>query len=193
MTEQLSQVYYNQGLELARAACLQEAVSSLIKAISYDTDNISAWNLAGLCYYRIGKFKTAGYCWAHSANRSREGNKATAYLADLKVALKETGPSFKRLYKLCADRKYRKAAAVLSKEVIPRFDSSEDLLTMFGVLRLLEGKPGLAVECWEKALTVNKRSPAALRYLDAVKQKPGYRVGWIKARLFNITQGWGSP
>jgi len=193
MTEQLSQVYYNRGLELARTACLKEAAASLMKAISYDTDNISAWNLAGLCYYRMGKYKTAGYCWAHSANRCREANKAATYLADLKMALKETGPSFNRLSKLCADKKYRHAAKVLSKEIIPRFDSSEDLLTMLGVLRLLEGKPGLAVECWEKALTVNKESPAALRYLDEIKHRTGYRFGRIKDRLFSFTKGWRNP
>ncbi len=192
MTEQLFQGYYNRGLELARAACLKEAVSSLMKAISYDQDNIAAWNLAGLCYYRMGKYKTAGYCWAHSVNRNREGNKAAAYLAELNQALKETSFSFNRLYKLCAEKNYRHAAAVLSKEIMPHFDSSEDLLTMLGVLKLLEGKPGMAVECWEKALAVNKRSAVALRYLDAVKQQPDYRFGWIKKRVFKFTQGWGN-
>ncbi len=192
MTDQLSQIYYNRGLKLSRAACLHEAATSLIKAISCDPNNISAWNLAGLCYYRMGKFKTAGYCWAHSVNRSRENNKALAYLTDLKMALQETGPAFDRLYKLCADKKYGHAAAVLKKEITPCFDAAEDLLTMLGVLRILEGKPGLAVECWEKAVAVNKRSPAALRYLKAVKQKPGYRFYRIKARLINFMRGWGS-
>lgn len=192
MIEQLSREYYNRGLELARAACLKEAVASLMKAISYDKDNIAAWNLAGLCYYRMGKYKTAGYCWTHSVNCNREGNKAIAYLAALNSVLEETGFFFGRLSKLCAEREYGHAAEVLSKAIMPRFDSAEDLLTMLGVLRLLEGKPGRAVECWEKALTVNKRSPAALRYLDAVRHKPAYRFWWIKERLFKFTKGWGN-
>ncbi len=192
MTDKLSQIYYNRGLQLSRAAFLHEAAASLIRAISYDPNNISAWNLDGLCYYRMGKFKTAGYCWAHSVNRSREGNRALAYLVDLKMALQETGPAFNRLNKLCADKKYGHAAAVLKKEIIPFFDAAEDLLTMLGILKLLEGKPGPAVECFKKAVAVNKRSPAAWRYLAVAKQKPGYRFFRIKARLINFIKGWGS-
>ncbi|MFO7953105.1 MAG: tetratricopeptide repeat protein [Bacillota bacterium] len=186
MTEHLSRIYYNRGLELAREDYPKEAVLNLRKAISYDPDNISAWNLTGLCYYRMGKFKTAGYCWAHSVNRNRETNKATDYLVDLKAAFKETGPSFNRLYKLCADRKYHQAAKILNNEIIPHFDASEDLLNMLGILRLLEGKPRMAMDCWEKALTVNKKSTAALCYLNEVKQRPGYRFGLLKDKLINF-------
>lgn len=187
MFEQLSRMYYNRGLELARAARLKEAVLSLIMAISYDRSNNYAWNLAGLCYYRMGKYTTAGYCWTTSINYGQEANKAADYLADLKTTLKETEPSFTQLNKLCAGKKYRHAAEVLSKEIIPRFDRSDHLLTLLGILRVLEGKPGLAVECWEEALTVNKMSPDALRYLLAVKHKPGSRFEWIKNTLYKLT------
>ncbi len=192
MTDQLSRIYYNKGLELSREACLHEAAASLIKAVSYDPNHIAAWNLTGLCYYRMGKFKTAGYCWAHSVNCTRENNKALGYLADLKLALQKTGPAFDRLYKLCAEKKYGQATAVLKKDIMPCFDAAEDLLTMLGILQLLEGKPGPAVECWEKALVINRNSPAAWRYLAAVKQKPGYRYLWIKSRLINFMRGWFS-
>lgn len=98
MFKNLSHSYYNRGLKLAREKEIGPAIRSLSKAVQYNSDNIKAWNLAGLCYYRLGKYKMAEYCWNNGtryrpkfvANRGDDGlgayetnvNEANAYGAN---------------------------------------------------------------------------------------------------------------
>ncbi|MDD4113491.1 MAG: hypothetical protein PHC56_10755, partial [Herbinix sp.] len=66
MTNNLSYHYYNIGLERARNNEITHAVDALSIAVALKDDNIPAWNLLGLCYYRLGKLPTAEYCWITS-------------------------------------------------------------------------------------------------------------------------------
>ncbi len=186
MIENLSRLYYNRGLALARNNCLDEALANLIKAIGYDRKYIPAWNLAGLCYYRTGNFKTAAICWNQSVKRTQNDNAASYYLADLRSALEKTDLSFNRLNQLCKTRQYRQAGTVLIKDIIPHFDASEKLLSMLGIISLLCYKPLVAAKHWKRALEINQNSATALRYIDEINRRPGYRIILAINKLFNF-------
>lgn len=183
MIESLSRFYYNQGLQQAREDRIGAAVQNLAKAVSYDSDNIEAWNLAGLCYYRLGKYKTAEYCWTRSVHKRREGNAAGDYLSDLRNTLEETGPYFSQVAALCGHKKYGQAAGILSKEICSRFDLSAGLLNLLGVLRVLDGKTGAAVKCWTTVLSIDKSNAGAALYLSEIKHRLGYKLLKLKERL----------
>lgn len=177
MFEKLSRFYYNKGLQLAREGQISAAVQNLAKAVSYDRNNIQTWNLAGLCHYRLGRYKTAEYCWRRSLEQRREENTAGEYLADLSNALAETAPYFSRVASLCGDKKYKEAAGVLSKEICSRFGLSAALLNYLGVLHALDAQINAAAKCWTTVLALDKSNADAKRYLEAVEKRPLYRLG----------------
>lgn len=184
MLKNLSRYYYNQGLQAARESRIGAAVQNLIKAVSYDSGNITAWNLAGFCYHRLGEYKTAEYCWTQSLNRRGEENTAGAYLADLKKALQESSPYFEQVSLLCRRKKYGEAAAITSREICSRLGMSTNLLKYVGVLRLLDGRIRGAIRCWERVVSADQEDSDARLYLAEVEGS--LRFKWLKwkERLF---------
>lgn len=165
MIETLSRLYYNRGLEQARAQRISAAVQELTKAVSCDSNNIEAWNLAGLCYYRLAKYKTAETCWKCSLHQRHEENAANGYLENLLIALTESEQHFARVTSFCAEKKYKHAAALLRKDIYSRFGLSADLQNLLGVLLMLEGKPKAAAKCWTTVLAIDPANTDAARYL----------------------------
>jgi len=181
MFDNLSRFYFNKGLSLVREDQIGPALQNLDKAVSYNTDNIEAWNLAGLCYYRLGKYKTAEYCWTQSVNKRLEGNAAGAYLADLRGTLEETAPYFFQTSALCREERYGQAARIVSKEICSRFDSSARLLNYLGVLQQLAGKTDLAVQCWTNVISLDKSNTDARLYLEDMEKRPRCKLlQWIE-------------
>lgn len=183
MFEDLSHSYYNRGLRLAREDKITAALENLVRAVSYHSDNISAWNLAGLCCYRLGSYKTAEYCFSQSVSRCPRGNAAAGYLLDLGQALAEAAPHFSQIASLCRQEKYGDAARLLKREISGRFDLSVGLLNYLGLLHMLDGRSGAAAECWQTALNIDKSGVAAPLYLASVKKHPGYRLTALLNRL----------
>ncbi len=183
MFENLSHFYYNRGLELARQDKITAALRNLVKAVSYHSENISAWNLAGLCFYRLGSYKTAEYCWSQSVSRSPQENAAVCYLADLGLTLAETAPYFSQITSLCTQGKYGDAARLLKREIYGRFDLSAGLLNYLGILHILDGRTGAAAECWQAALSIDNSGTATSLYLADIKKRPGYRLAALLNRL----------
>ncbi|HBG16883.1 MAG TPA: hypothetical protein DDW93_08905 [Firmicutes bacterium] len=184
MLKNLAQFYFNKSLELANKGELSSALDYISRAVRYDSNNIKAWNLAGLCFYRLGKYKMAEYCWTQSLRNSGDHNSAAVYLEDLKNSLEATSQHFSEVAVFCQKGKYKKAAEIVDKEICPRFDCSAELLNLLGVLQMLEGKTSQAVTSWEMALTVDKSNRKAQRYLKDVRGLFSYKLSkfWNKLR-----------
>ncbi len=189
MIESLSRYYYNRGLEEARARQIGAAAQNLAKAVSYDSGNIHAWNLAGLCYYRLGKYKTAEYCWTQSLQHHHEGNAAANYKQDVSKNLEEARPYFSQLSTLCEEGKYRQAATVLDQEICSRLGPGADLLNYLGVLLVLDKKINAAVKCWRTVLSMDRNNGAAGPYLAAMENRLSYRLLAWKERLWQRISG----
>lgn len=176
MIEILSRFHYNKGLQLANADQLSEAVQELIKAVSYDSNNVDVWNMAGLCYYRLGKYKTAEHCWTQSIDKCREENPADDYLTDLRNTILETAPYFSQVASLCKQKKHGQAAGIVSKEICGRFGPSVELQNYLGVLRVLDGKINAAAKCWTTALSIDKANTVARLYLKETENNLNYKL-----------------
>ncbi len=175
----LSLAYYDAGLQLARGNELGAAVQNLSRSVRYDITNSTAWNLLGLCHYRLGEYRRAEYCWQQSVQRCPTGptqNLAVQYLADLQSNHSQTKPYFSEVDDLCRQKRYGQAAATLSINICPRFDQSVALLNYLGILHILDGKPGQAAECWKTVLSMDKDNVDAIRYLDESRARFRYRL-----------------
>ena len=184
MFKSLSHFYFNKALQQARDEQISTAVQHLAKAVSYDRQNIEAWNLAGLCYYRLGKYKTAEFCWTRSINERPAENGANAYLADLTGSFEEAAPYFPQVAFLCEHKRYGEAAGIMSKNICSRFDAATALLNYLGVLYVLDGKISRAVKCWRSVLAMDRTNTTALRYLEGIENRPSYRLHQWKERLW---------
>jgi tetratricopeptide (TPR) repeat protein len=184
MFNSVSLAYYNHGLQLARDNQTTQAVKHLQKALSYNRANISAWNLTGLCYYHLGKYKTAAYCWQQSLQESPTQNPATCYLLDVTSAITETSPYFSQMDTLCQQKKYGQAVAMLNNHICSHFAASSDLQVYLGVLQMLDGQVKKAAQSWETALAIDKNNPDAERYLQAIKHRFGYKLLTLLERLW---------
>ncbi|MDP3487064.1 MAG: tetratricopeptide repeat protein [Bacillota bacterium] len=184
MFRELSLAYYNCGMQLAKNSRLGSAVQSLGKAISYDSSFIEAWNLIGLCCYRLGKYQEADYYWQQSLQRSQAQNAATHYLADLRGSISQAMPYFAKVEALCQQKDYGRAAALFSAHICAHFPVSVSMLNYLGVLHVLDGKPRKASKCWTDVLSIDKDNVEARRYLNEVESRLVYKLLAMAEKLF---------
>ena len=84
---QISNSFYNMGLEKANIRDLSGAVDCLKKSIHFNKYNIEARNLLGLVYYEIGETAEALVQWVISCNLQPEKNRAIHYLHEIQGRL----------------------------------------------------------------------------------------------------------
>ncbi|OGO77587.1 MAG: hypothetical protein A2Y23_11530 [Clostridiales bacterium GWB2_37_7] len=169
MTDSLALRYYNNGLQDAMDKNIKSAVENLSKAVTYDNNSIAAWNLLGLCFYRLGRFKMAEYSWIQSLNKQSERNPAQAYLKELRNDFEGVAPFFVLVSELCSKKKYKKAVDVFEREIVVRLDSSVEVLNYFGVLKILAGERKRAIKVWERALSIDHSNEKAKLYISATE------------------------
>lgn len=169
MTDLLALFYYNNGLQYALNKNIKAAVENLSKAVTYDNSSISAWNLLGLCFYRLGRFKMAEYSWIQSLNRQSNENPAQAYLEELRNALEGAAPFFDLVSELCSKKEYKKAVDIFEREVVVRFDSSVEVLNYFGIIKIIAGERQKAIKVWVRALSIDNSNEKAKLYISATE------------------------
>ena len=77
---QLSNLYYNQGLEKAEIRDLSGAIDLLKRSLKFNKLNIQARNLLGLVYFETGEAVAALSEWVISKNIMPENNIASEYI-----------------------------------------------------------------------------------------------------------------
>ena len=76
----LSNIYYNLGLDRAQIRDMSGAVSLLERSVKYNKCNINARNLLGLVYFEIGEVVSALSEWVISKNMKPEHNVASIFI-----------------------------------------------------------------------------------------------------------------
>lgn len=166
----LSNFYYNEGLEKARVRDLTGAIDSLEQSLKYFSRNVEARNLLGLVYYEIGECTEAMSEWVLSMNVEPKKNIASDYMQRIQNnpsrydAIVQTMRKFNQALEYC--RQGSKDLAVIQlKKVLslsPRFVKAHLLLALLHIDN----------EDWEKArkelnkaLGIDRGNTQALRYL----------------------------
>lgn len=174
-------LYYNKGLKLAKQKYISDAVQELKKAVSIDGAGTEGWDLLGLCYYRLGEYKNAEYCWSESLKLKPEGIDASRYLEEVSTLLNALAPVLSDIEELAAKRKFKRASSRFEKEIIPFFGPAAALFNFGGLLRYAVGDRREAIGFWKKTLELDRSNPQAVYYILEEAAPPGFITRWFRS------------
>ena len=172
---QLSNVYYNRGLEKAQIRDMSGAIKELRQCLQLNKNHTSARNLLGLVYYEIGEMADALAEWVISTNFQARNNEAIQYINKLQ----ETQEFLDEM--IMASRKYNQALHLLRQNsedlailqlnkvlsLNPKFVRAYQLLGLVYIKRCQYAKAEKNVK---KALTLDRTNSVSLRYLNELKR-----------------------
>jgi Tfp pilus assembly protein PilF len=166
MFEQLSRLYFNTGLDLLHSGKINDALIVLKNAVSLDDTNVSAWNLLGLCYYKLCRFKMAEYCWMESLKVNTHGNKANEYIEMLNPINTEAEKVTATVNELVSKKRFKEADQVFEKSMIfQNFYECSAVKNYAGILKKLAGDDKKALALWKGTLEHETNNSKAVRYI----------------------------
>jgi len=186
MVDRLSSYYYNRGLYYVYDNNMAPALECLKKSVCCNRRNTTAWNLLGLCFYRLGRFGMAEYCWVESIKNGDPGD-ASVYLDDLKADISAGYPFLGKVCELSAKGRYKEALKVLDEGVPEGLKKTAAVLKYAGILKYITGKKDSAAKLWEKAAAMDKSDVQAFLYLHfapARRDKPVEKVKKVISTIF---------
>jgi tetratricopeptide (TPR) repeat protein len=187
---QISNAYYNIGLEKAKNRDLTGAVQALKESLRFNKYQTDSRNLLGLIYNEVGEVGAALAQWVISLNLQNEDNPAEEYLHDVRTT---------RGYLELADQSIRKYNQALNYarndnedlailllmrmlEDYPRYIRAQELLALLYMHREDYSRAG---RCMYQALKVDRFNPTVQRYMDIIKHNTG-RADAEKRKMKNV-------
>ena len=173
---QLSNVYYNDGLQKAEVRNLSGAIVSLKKSLKFNKYNIDARNLLGLVYYEMGETVDALSEWVISKSYREEDNIAGRYLDEIRqnrAQLEANNQTIKKYNQalLYCRQDSRDLAIIQLKKVLslnPKLVKGHQLLAL---LYMQEDKLDLAKKSLRSAGKIDTNNTITLRYLKEVNAR----------------------
>ncbi len=169
----MSKLFYNEGLQKAKARDLSGAIEILTRSIKYDKENIDARNLLGLVYFEIGEAVLALKQWVVSQNIQPSNNLANDYLARIQENthnLEKLNSSIKKYNQALSyiEQGSGDLAIIQLKKILsltPNFVKAYCLLALVYIKdgELLKAKKELV-----KALAIDKSNYIANKYFEEV-------------------------
>lgn len=182
---QISNAYYNEGLEKARVRDLSGAVLSLRQSLKINKKNTSARNLLGLVQFEMGEVVEALSQWIISKNFQKEDNLADFYIEEVQknparlAAINTTIKKYNQSLLYCDQGSYDLAIIQLKKIL----STNRNLLKGHELLALLYMKTDNYTRArseLEAVLDIDRTNTRTLRYLkeldDAEGKKPRRQV-----------------
>lgn len=171
---QVSNMYYNQGLEKAGVRDLTGAISSLRQSLKFNKNNIDARNLLGLVYFETGEVVAALSEWVISKNLRGEKNIADVYIGMIQSnasrldSINQTIKKYNQALVYCMQDS-KDLAMIQLKKVLslnPKFVRAHQLLALL----YMDG------EEWERAqrelkkcMDIDRNNIQTLRYIKEVE------------------------
>ncbi len=167
-----SVVYYNQGLELARENNITEAIIMLKKSIQFNSTNIIALNLLGLCYDKIGRIADASKYWILSC-LVEENNVAADYLEEVEknLAVREKINDSIVMYNkaLSYARQGSEDMAIIQlKKAIDLNPSLIDAINLLALCHMRTNAVEAAIKCAKKVLDIDCGNKTAIQYIESL-------------------------
>lgn len=180
LVDKMSFDAYNRGLTYARNNEIDKAISELTTAIKYNSENITALNLLGICYDRVGKIADASKYWIMSCLVIDE-NIAQLYLKKVE----EKSAEREKLND--AIKSYNKALVYLKqnsedmaliqlKKAIELSKNFTVAMNLTSLIYIKQGEQDKAISLLKKVLEIDKSNETALSYLDMLNYKPTKQI-----------------
>ena len=171
---QMSNRFYNEGLEKANVRDLSGAINCLRQSLKFNKNNIEARNLLGLVYFEMGEVVAALSEWVISKNLRPEKNVADDYIERLQSnaarldSINQTIKKYNQALTYCYQDS-KDLAVIQLKKVLslnPRFVRAHQLLALLY----------MDSEQWERAerelrkcMDIDRNNTQTLRYLKEVE------------------------
>lgn len=177
-THQISNSFYNLGLEKGRIRDLTGAAECLKKSLHFNKYHTDARNLLGLIYYEIGEVADALVQWVISMNLQPKDNRADYYLEAIQRKpgrLEVESQNIKKYNQALfhAQNNSDDLAVLQLTRVVesnPKFVKAHLLLAVLYMAHEDFVKAGKSLF---KVLQIDKNHPRALWYMSIVKENTG--------------------
>lgn len=175
---QLSNAYYNEGLEKAQVRDLTGAVSSLRQSLKINKKNTQARNLLGLVYFEMGEVVEALSQWIISRSFQSQKNQADYYIEAVQnnparlETINTTIKKYNQSLLYCEQGSYDLAVIQLKKVL----SMNMNLLKGHQLLALLYMKMenyGRARAELKRVLAIDRTNTRALRYMKELDAAAG--------------------
>lgn len=175
---QISNAYYNEGLDKAKVRDLSGAVVSLRQSLKINKKNTDARNLLGLVQFEMGDVVEALSQWILSKNFQKEDNLADYYIESVQKnparlqAVNTTIKKYNQSLLYCEQGSYDLAIIQLKKVLL----TNNNLLKGHQLLALLYMRTdnyGGARSELRKVLDIDRTNTTALRYLKELDEAEG--------------------
>lgn len=175
---QLSNAYYNEGLEKAQVRDLTGAVSSLRQSLKINKKNTQARNLLGLVYFEMGEVVDALSQWIISRSFQPKKNLADYYIESVQknpARLEEINTAIKK-YNLsiqyCEQGSYDLAVVQLKRVLSMNVKLLKGHL-LLALLHMKNGNLGKARGELKRVLAVDRTNTRALSYMRELDHASG--------------------
>ncbi len=175
---QLSNLYYNQGLDKAEIRDLSGAIDLLRRSLKYNKRNIQARNLLGLVYYETGEVVSALSEWIISKNIKPEENLAVEYIQKVQAepvkldAVNQTIKKYNIALKCCREGN-EDVAAVQLKKILTQNPKLIKAYHLLALIQIRQEEYEKARKVLKKAARIDRTNSTTLRFLKEVDQQTG--------------------
>lgn len=175
---QLSNTYYNMGLDKAQIRDLSGAIDLLKRSLKFNKLNIQARNLLGLVYFETGEAVAALSEWIISKNIMPENNIASEYIERLQQNANKLDVINQTIKKYndslqCCRRGSEDVAVIQLKKILnqnPKLIKGYHLLAL---IYLKKEEYEKARRILKKAAKIDKTNSTTLRFLREVDEQTG--------------------
>lgn len=165
MRDEVASHYFRRALAAAKRGELTNATRYAAVSLGVNRENDDCRKLAGLCYYQLGNYTMAEYCF----------NNSPYYNEIIKDMLKEKRNAVNEVRKLVDTQQYKKAIKILEKIEAKNVNEHNYLGCIYAALQ----KKEKATACFLRALEEDTTNVDALRYLKSIqdmKEKRWWRI-----------------
>lgn len=155
MNSSLADIYFARALWHAGNADLSAAICLAAAALGMAPQKENAWKLAGLCYYQLGNYNMADYCFQQLTDERAR------LLAETHVKQEE----MRSVIALVKQGYYKKAAADLAAA-----DKTIGQWNYLGCLYAVLQQKEKAAECFVAVLKKDHSNTCALKCLSGLEQ-----------------------
>lgn len=171
---QLSNLYYNQGLERAGVRDLTGAVTKLRQSLLLNKRNTQARNLLGLVYLEMGEAVAALREWLISQSYHPKNNPATDYIRRVQAArtrfqnMREAISGYNRALENCRNGNDDMAAVQL-RRILSKTPGMIRAAQLLALIDIRQGKLGQARRVLRRVEKIDRTNPLTLRYLKEIE------------------------
>ena len=175
---QLSNTYYNLGLDKAQIRDLSGAIDLLKRSLKFNKLNVQARNLLGLVYFETGEVVAALSEWVISKNLQPSRNLASEYINKLQAnsnkleAINETIRKYNDALNLCREG-HEDMAAIRLKKILAQNPKLIKGYHLLALIQMKEGEYNKARRTLKRAARIDKTNTTTLRFLSEIDEQTG--------------------